>query len=275
MTESDHGWTAILLAGQRPGTDPLAAAFGLETKALVPIAGRPMIAHVVETLLGVPRIGRIVVLAQDPAAVLAAAGLDDPRLVPMPSGAGISASIAAVAGGDAAPWPVIVCTADHPLLTPAMIEAVIDGVGDADVAVGVVGRRVLRAAYPANRRTWLRFADDGWTGANLFALARPAAARGLAAWSEVERDRKKAWSLIRHFGLGLAVRALTRTITLGGAMARASAALGFVARPVALPFAEAAIDVDKLSDHALAETILRGRSGGVPDKAREGAADSV
>ncbi len=261
MTNSPGPWTAILLAGQRPGRDPLAAAFGLETKALVPIAGRPMIAFVVDALLATPRIGRIVVLAQDPAAVLAAAGLDDPRLVPIPSGAGIAASIAAVAGGDAAPWPVLVCTADHPLLTAAMIDAVIDGAGDADVAVGVVGRRVLRAAYPDNKRTWLRFADDGWTGANLFALARPPAALGLAAWSGVERDRKKAWALIRHFGLGLALRAVTRTITLGGAMRRAAHALGFTARPVALPFAEAAIDVDKLSDHALAERILLARGG--------------
>lgn len=259
MTNPAPAWTAILLAGQRPGTDPLAAAFDLEAKALVPIEGRPMIAFVAEALLAVPRIGRILVMAQDPAAVLAAAGLADPRLVPVASGAGISASIAAVAGGASAPWPVIVATADHPLLTPAMIEAVMDGVGAADVAVGVVNAAVLHAAYPENKRTWLRFSDGGWTGANLFALAGPGAAKGLAAWSEVERDRKKAWTLIRHFGLGLALRAATRTITLAGAMIRASRALGFAARPVALPFADAAIDVDKLSDHRQASAILARR----------------
>ena len=34
----EAGWTVLLLAGQRPGTDPLAAAFGQQWKALVPVA---------------------------------------------------------------------------------------------------------------------------------------------------------------------------------------------------------------------------------------------
>src|SRR3546814_19726840 len=37
----------LILAGRRPGTvDALAAAHGVADKCLVPIAGRPMIAHV-------------------------------------------------------------------------------------------------------------------------------------------------------------------------------------------------------------------------------------
>jgi hypothetical protein len=58
----------------------------------------------------------------------------------------------------------------------------------------------------------------------------------------------------------LALRALTRTITLGMAMRNAGWRLGFYARPVPLPFPEAGIDVDKPSDHALAEQILRARA---------------
>ncbi|WCT72786.1 NTP transferase domain-containing protein [Sphingomonas naphthae] len=252
-------WTAILLAGQRPGIDPLAAHFGIAAKALVPIAGRPMLAHVLETLLAVDAIGRILVLAQDAEALVAATGIADPRIATAASGKGISTSIAAVAGGESAPWPLFVTTADHPLLTPEMIRFFLAAAPGTDVSVGVVGRRTLLAAYPESRRTWLRFSDDAFTGANLFALSTPAAARGLAAWSEVERDRKKAWTLIRHFGLGLAIRAVTRTISLAGAMARAAKALGFTARPVALPFAEAAIDVDKPLDHTQAEAILVAR----------------
>jgi hypothetical protein len=40
---------------------------------------------------------------------------------------------------------------------------------------------------------------------------------------------------------------------------RAGARLGFTARLIALPIAEAAIDVDKPSDHQLAEAILTAR----------------
>lgn len=255
------GWTAILLAGQRPGVDPLARAFGETWKAKVQIAGEAMLSRVAKTLLASPSIGRVVMMAQDPAALFTddcAWLADEPRIATAISHSGIATSVAGVAGTGVAPWPVVVTTADHPLLTTAMIEAMTAG-RDADVRVGVVGRRVLLAAYPGNKRTWLRFADDFYTGANLFALTGPPAARALKAWSEVEQDRKKALKLIWHFGPLLAIRAMTRTITLAGAMRSAGRRLGLSAEPVILPWGEAGIDVDKPADHALAEHILERR----------------
>ena len=255
-------WTALLLAGQRPGIDPLAAHFGEQWKAKVQVGGEAMLSRVARTLLAAPSIGRILVLAQAPEALLDGACrwmADEPRIATVRSSSGIAASVATVAGSDLAPWPILVTTADHPLLTVEMIEAVIAGVGTADVGIGVVGARTLLAAYPDNRRTWLRFRGEAWSGANLFALTSDAARAALAAWSEVERDRKKALKLLWHFGPLLALRALTRTITLRSAVAKGSRRLGFTATPIPLPFAEAGIDVDKPSDHALAETILRQR----------------
>ena len=258
-------WTAVLLAGQRPGTDPLAAHFGERWKAKVQIAGEAMLSRVARTLLACPSIDRVLVMAQEPQALFTGdcawlAG--EPRIATAVSTAGIASSVGAVAGKGGAPWPVLVTTADHPLLTVAMVEDVIAGLGAADVGVGVVGRRVLLAAYPGNKRTWLAFRGEAWTGCNLFALRTPAAAKALAAWAEVERDRKKALKLVWHFGPLLALRALTRTITLEGAMEAAGRRLGFTARPVALTQAEAGIDVDKPSDHVLAETILKSRPAG-------------
>lgn len=255
-------WTAILLAGQRPGGDPLAQAFGERWKAQVKIGGEAMLSRVARTLLAAPSIDRVVVMAQAPQALFegdCAWLAGEPRIATAASSSGIATSVAGVAGTASAPWPVLVTTADHPLLTVAMVEAMIAGCGEADVAVGVVGRRTLLAAYPDNRRTWLRFAGEAWTGANLFALAGPAATRALAAWSEVERDRKKALKLVWHFGPLLALRALSRTITLEAAMHAAGRRLGVKTKPVPLPFAEAGIDVDKPTDHTLAEHILHER----------------
>lgn len=259
---SDGEWTAILLAGQRPGPDALASHFHQTWKALIPVAGEAMLSRVAKTLLAAPSIGRIVLMAQEPNALFTgdcAWLASEPRIAIARSTTGIATSVAGVAGTGSAPWPVLATTADHPLLRVEMIEAMIAGAGDADVAVGVVGRRTLLAAYPGNRRTWLNFSDGGWTGANLFALRTERARNALVAWSEVERDRKKAIKLIGHFGAFLAIRALTRTISLAGAMRKAGRRLGFDARPVALPFAEAGIDVDKVSDHELVEAILEGR----------------
>jgi GTP:adenosylcobinamide-phosphate guanylyltransferase len=250
-------WTAIVLAGQRPGRDPLATHFGEEFKARVRLGGETMLARVLGTLGQVPEIARIIVLAQDEAVL---DGIErDAKLRFVASQAGISTSIAAVAGSDAAPWPVLVTTADHPLLTPAIVAHFLGESTVCDLAVGLVERATLEAAYPGNRRTWLRFRDGDWSGANLFALNGPPARAALELWSRAEQDRKTAWRLFLHFGPWLCLRALTRTIGLKQGLARAGARLGLTARLVDLPFAEAAIDVDKPSDHALAEQILARR----------------
>lgn len=253
-------WTAIILAGQRPGPDPLASHFGGEWKALVKVAGEPMLTHVVRTLRTVPAIARIIVLAQDTERMQPAVDAGGGAII-LPSGAGISASIRSVAGTDAAPWPLFVTTADHVLLTRAMVEEFLSGADatTADVAVGMVEHAVMVAQFLDARRTWLRFSDGAWSGANLFALTNARANAALDLWAEAEQDRKKPLKLFLHFGLGLAIRALTRTIGLGDALARAGRRLGLTACLIPMSDPVAAIDVDKVSDHEQAEAILAAR----------------
>jgi molybdopterin-guanine dinucleotide biosynthesis protein A len=258
MTEAKTGWTAIILAGQRPGIDTLADAFDETFKALVPIGGRPMVARVVETVLTVTAVNKIVILCQQPDAIRAVLP-EHPILTYVESQSGISQSILAVAGSEAAPWPLFVTTADHPLLTHDMIAHFLEASSGADVAVGMVERATILAAYPENKRTWIKLSGGAWSGANLFALSGEAARRALTLWVDAEKDRKQLFKLFWHFGPMIALRAITRTISLQDGIAALGRRLGLNARAVALPFAEAAIDVDKLSDHRLVEQILRAR----------------
>lgn len=256
------GWTAILLAGERPGGDPLAAHFGVSSKALIPIAGVSMLRRVAATLLSVPQLRRIVILAQEPGALLVgdAADLENhPRIVLGRSSAGIASSIASVVGSDLAPWPVLITTADHALLTAAMVSEFLTAAQDCDLAVGFGERRVVEACYPMTRRTWFKFSDGHFSGANLFALRNPRVRRALQLWADVEQDRKKTWKLITCFGPSLALRACTHSIDLQLALERAGARLRLFAKSVVMSAAEAAIDVDKPSDHVLAEAILLAR----------------
>jgi GTP:adenosylcobinamide-phosphate guanylyltransferase len=252
-------WSAIVLAGQRPGVDALASSFGETWKALVPICGMPMLTRVLKTLHAVPNIGQIVVMGQEPA-VLQSATTDGGGATILTSNANISTSIMNVAGKDDAPWPVLVTTADHPLLTPAIIEEFLTKSQNGDMAIGMVERGVMMTCYPENKRTWLRFQDGDWSGANLFMLNGPEAFKALELWAEAEQDRKKAWKLFLHFGPWLALRALTRTISLRQALVIGGRRIGVKAELVALTAAEAAIDVDKVSDHELAEAILKNRA---------------
>lgn len=256
-----QGWTALVLAGERPGGDPLAASLGLPLKAMIPINGMTMLDRVLSALLGVATIDRIVVLTQrpenlplaDPLGLIADARVDTCR-----SNDGIAASIAAIAGTDGAPWPLLVTTADNALLTPARVEAFLAKAGEADITVGVGERAIVEAAFPAARRTWLKFSDGHYSGANLFALTSPRCLAALGKWAQIEQDRKKGLKLIASFGPALLLRAVTRTIAFPDALARAGRRLGCTARPVVLD-AEAPIDVDKPDDLALVTRILVAR----------------
>ena len=256
-------WTAIVLAGRRPGENGFAASHGVAAKALIRAGGEPMLGRVARTLLDSPSIGRIVVLAQQGETLLTGElewMAADPRIATAESGDGISASVGAIAGTDAAPYPVLVTTADHPLLRPEMVEAFIAGAAGVDAAFAMVERRTVEQAHPDTRRTWLKAANGHFSGANLFALLTPASIRGTDFWARVEKDRKSTLKLLSFLGLGIVLRAVTRTISLEAAAERAGRKAGFQLKAVVLPFAEAAIDVDKPADLELAERILAGFS---------------
>jgi GTP:adenosylcobinamide-phosphate guanylyltransferase len=250
-------WTCIVLAGQRPGPDMLAQHFGLAHKALVPVCGAPMIYHVVRTLHLSPHIGKVVILSQDiehlRPAVDAAGGA-----ILVESQNSISLSIKAQAAALGFSAPLLVTTADHPLLTVEMIDEFVRR-ADGDLAVAMVERQTMLKQFPDAQRTWLRFSDGAWSGANLFALMNQKSSLALDLWADAEQDRKKAWRLFLHFGPLLAARALTRTIGLYQAMDKAGKRLGLDAKLVSMSDPVAAIDVDKLSDHVLAEKILAER----------------
>jgi GTP:adenosylcobinamide-phosphate guanylyltransferase len=252
-------WTAIVLAGNRPGENGFAQSHGVAAKALIPVGGEPMLGRVLKALLAAPSIGRIVVLAQEPESLLRgdmAWAAREARVGTAKAGEGISLSIAEIAGGQAAPWPVLVTTADHALLRPEMVEAFIAGSEGTDAAFAVVERAVVEAAHPETRRTWLKFSDGHYSGANLFALTTPSARQPLKFWAKAERDRKKALKILMFFGPIVFLRAFTRTISMEGAVAKVGKNLGIRLRAVRLPFAEAAIDVDKQADLELVEHIV-------------------
>ena len=263
MQTPDTQWTALILAGQRPGIDPLAAHFGVEYKALVHVAGEPMLTHVVRTLNNVLAINQTIVLAQKTgvfAAAIAAGG----NAATAATQSAISTSILAIVSQPGFHWPVLITTADHPLLTREMVDEFLSATPGCDVAVAMVERGTMMAQFPDAKRTWLKFSDGAWSGANLFALNSPKAMAALELWAAAERDRKKPWRLFMHFGLGLAFRAITRTIGLGDALGRAGSRFGLSVRLVPMRDAVAAIDVDKVFDHTQAEQILAQRVTLVP-----------
>jgi len=251
---------AVLLAGQRPGVDPFAAAHGQEAKALIPVAGRPMIAHVAGRLAGHCSIARVTIHGSHLDQLRAAC--PDPALHWQAARASIAASLAPLLADPSTRYPLLVTTADNVLLTDAMLDHFTAAARGADLAVAVVEARVLLAHFPQSRRTWLKFRGGRYSGANLFWFGSAKAARVLELWASVEQDRKRGWTMLGVLGWSNLVLAATRAISIHTLAARVGRKLGLAALVVEMPQAEACIDVDKQSDLELAETLLARRGAG-------------
>jgi hypothetical protein len=112
------------------------------------------------------------------------------------------------------------------------------------------------ARFPEARRTFLTFGRDRVSGCNLFALTSKRARNALAFWHHLEGVRKRPWRLVGAFGPVALLRFATGALSLDSAFALASRRLDLTAKPVLMPFAEAAVDVDKAEDKELAERIF-------------------
>ena len=250
-------YTAVVLAGSRPGRDAFAESFGTDLKALIPVAGEPMVRRPVRALLASERVGRILVLSQAPERIRAALP-GDPRVECRESGATIAETMLALLDDPATGWPLLVTTADHALLDTAMVDQFCRNADGADIAVGVVERILLLRRLPSTRRTWLRFRGGTYTGANLFALRSAGVRPAIELWRSVEQDRKKAWRILSLLGPAVLTLIALRLVSLDEVLARLGARLGLAVRAVRLNNPLAGVDVDKPADHALAEAILKG-----------------
>jgi GTP:adenosylcobinamide-phosphate guanylyltransferase len=252
-------YTAIVLAGSRPGRDALAEQFGIALKALIPVAGKPMIQRPVEALLGSEQVGQVIVLTQATGKI-AAALPSDPRISVRSSQPTIAETILALCDDASVEWPLLVTTADHALLDTATVDEFGGKAKGADVAIGVVEREALMRRLPETRRTWLWFKGGAYTGANLFALRSPQIAPAIELWRSAEQDRKKGWRLFALFGPSILMGAILRVLTIDDVLGRAGTKLGLAIKAVCLGNPLAGVDVDKAEDHALAESILEDKA---------------
>ncbi len=259
---------ALVLAGSRGPTDPVASASGLPHKALVPVLGVPMLLRVVRTLLASGEIRRIILsvdagLRDHGLGPELEAFIDDGILEIAEPKSSPSASVASVVDqldGVEEAWPLLVTTADHPLLTPPMVKHFLDAAPeDTDLCIGLAGATIILQHYPDAIRTFYRFAGEGFSGCNLFMLGTPKARAFVTFWQEMERYRKKPWRLVAAIGPLMLLRFLLGRLSIEQGFDHLSKKIGATARAVLLPFAEAAIDVDKPADLDLAETILKAR----------------
>ena len=243
--------SALILAGSRSGGDPLARHAGVEEKALIPINGTPMLDHVIEALRKSGVVGSIAVSAGNPAV---AAGR---QLIALPSADSPSRSVGAAIRQLGT--PLLVTTADHPLLKPDWIRYFIGHLPDASAVAALARSEVVLAAAPGTQRTFLRFRGAAYSGCNLFFFRDEAALGAVEFWQRMENERKHPLRMVRQLGPGVLASFLLGRLTIDRALSRLGSLAGASLGIVEIPFGESAIDVDKPADLELVRRLMASR----------------
>jgi GTP:adenosylcobinamide-phosphate guanylyltransferase len=266
MKSPDQPFSVVILAGDRELHDPVAKASGVSCKALVPVSGRAMVLRVLDALEEAREVGIRILSGPSMASVEQNAELNElinsgqvqwvaPQATPSSSAFSVLQSLP----DDV---PVLVTTADHALLSAAMVDHFCAEArkSDCDVLAGLARYELVTAAFPETSRTVTRLKDGGYCGCNLFAFLTPRARLAADFWRKVEKQRKKPLRIVKVMGWTAVLLYLMGQLTLGNALIRLSRRMNLKVGSVEMPFAEAAIDVDKVDDWLLVESILTKRN---------------
>ncbi len=266
MNEQAPLLTSIVLAGYSPDEDdPLAAYTMGRSKALIPIAGRPMVSYVVDALSGSQYVHTIAVI-----------GLPPDERASLPSSivhledqgsllANIESGIRWALGQTPPPDGVLVSSSDIPLLTSPIVDQFVAACmeTDHDVYYGIVERAAMEARFPTSRRTYVRLVEGEFAGGDLSLLRNRDVAVNRGLWQRLSDARKNPLKQARLLGgIGPVIRLLTGRLRLADVEQRASRALGVHGRAVICPHPEIGMDVDKPFQLEIARAELEGRAGG-------------
>lgn len=246
---------AVVLAGG-PADEVAAQQPGAPNKAFVEIAGVTLVARVISALRACPSIGRIVVVSPPEAWERDGVSAADER---RPDGPRITDSLRNGLAGFPADDNVLIVASDLPVLTPAAVEDFVAGVRalDADVIYGCVEKRVHLAQFPTVPHTWARLRDGTFCGGGIVSM-KPRALPLLERFIErLGAARKRPIALASLFGWDVLLRYALGQLAVADAEARAQRILGAPVRALISAFPETGVNVDRVSDIALANSLVR------------------
>jgi molybdopterin-guanine dinucleotide biosynthesis protein A len=237
----------VVLAGGRPGRqDPLYACTLGRPKALLDIDGRSMLERVVGALHGARAVDEVIVVGL---------GEDAGQLFSRPvqhlpdQGSLVANAVAGLARARQSrprPEPVMLCGADIPALTAAVVDGVVELCRPFDAAITytMVTRQCLEGSFPSSGRTYVRLAD-GWHAGGDISFVHPDVADARPdLWERLAAGRKQGARLAILAGPGALMRFWLGRLSIEEIARRAGRAIGRPVRIVVSPFPEMAMDVD-------------------------------
>jgi molybdopterin-guanine dinucleotide biosynthesis protein A len=249
--------SAVVLAGGSVKPE-LQARFGIPSKGMIPLLGRIAVDFVVDAARACPPIGKVALAGPEayrdfPVIERVDAFVPDAGRIP----ANLLNAMLALSEQEG---QGLMVAGDSPLLTGETLEHFLGQVpAEADLCYPVVSKQGIMAAFPDREWTFLRLREGPVVCTNVLYFRATLLKSFEALADRIEVARRKPWKLAALFGVWLAVKFVTRRLSIPDIERRVSRILGANCRGVLSDDALLAMDLDDLRDLPLVEEFLQKR----------------
>jgi GTP:adenosylcobinamide-phosphate guanylyltransferase len=239
---------AIVTAGgiPQPG-DPLYVYSNGNSKALIDVAGKPMVQWVLDALSDSKKVDNVIVIGltsksgltcKKPLYYISNQGRMLANIV-----TGVNKSIELNKKTEY----VLLVSSDIPALKAEMVDWLVDTSMQTkdDLYYGVCPREVMESRYPTSKRTYTKLKDMEVCGADMNVIHVRMATEHLDTWEKLIGNRKSPLASAAVIGWDTLFQLFTRQITLQALADRASERIGIKGRIIIWDKAEPCMDVDK------------------------------
>ncbi len=239
---------AVVIAGGIPNPeDPLYTYLKGDAKALVDIAGKPMVQWVLDALSESQRVKNVILVGLSPKNELTCKKplhfLTNQGRMLSNIVAGINKSVEL----DKKSKYVLIVSSDIPALKAHMVDWLVETAMETqdDLYYGICLKDVMEARFPGSNRTYTKLKNMEVCGADVNVTHVRMATEHLDTWEDLLGARKSPLKQASKLGLGLLLSLFMRQLTIEDAVRRISERIGIKGRAIIWPYAEAAMDVDK------------------------------
>lgn len=239
---------AIVTAGGIPQSgDPLYAYSNGDSKALINIAGKPMIQWVLDALGDSKKLDNVIVIG-----LTSKSGLTCKKPLHYISNQGrmlanIVAGVKKSIDLNKKNEYVLIVSSDIPAIKADMVDWLIKTAMETrdDIYYGVCPQAVMEARYPTAHRTYTKLKDMQVCGADMNIIHVNQITEHLDTWEALIGNRKSPLASAAVIGWDTLFQLFTRQLTLQGMVERASERIGVKGRAILWHQAEPCMDVDK------------------------------
>jgi GTP:adenosylcobinamide-phosphate guanylyltransferase len=241
---------AIVTAGGIPlPEEPLYPATQGESKALVDVAGKPMVQWVLDALSAAESVNNVVIVG-----LTEKSGLECSKKMYFVSNQGkmvanLQAGARKVKEINSKAEHVLMVSSDIPGITGEMVDWVVntDMQTDLDVYYHLIERKVMEKRFPGCKRTWTHLKGLEICGGDLnMGRISLLLSEDTDMWEKITDSRKSPMKQAALVGFDTAFLLLTGQLTLEKAETNIMKRLDITGKAIICPYAEVGMDVDKL-----------------------------